>query len=41
MAELTGFEPATFGVTDWCYLQLHYSSILIAETGFEPATFEL
>ena len=42
MAELTGLEPATSGVTDRRELQLHHSSIfLVAEAGLEPATFGL
>jgi hypothetical protein len=42
MAELTGLEPATSGVTDRRELQLHHSSLnLVAGAGFEPTTFGL
>ena len=38
MAELTGLEPATSGVTDRRELQLHHSSMLVPAKGLEPST---
>jgi hypothetical protein len=45
MAEPTGLEPATSGVTVQRELQLHHGSALlvalVAGAGLEPATFGL
>jgi hypothetical protein len=38
MAELTGLEPATSGVTDRRELQLHHSSKMVPAKGLEPST---
>ena len=42
LAEPTGLEPATSGLTGRCANQLHYGSAqslyLVGETGFEPVT---
>ena len=41
MAERTGLEPATPGVTGRYSNQLNYRSILVGAEGIEPPTFAL
>ena len=41
MAERTGFEPATPGVTGRYSNQLNYRSAVVGVTGVEPVTYGL
>ncbi len=41
MAERTGFEPATPGVTGRYSNQLNYRSRVVGDEGIEPPTFAL
>ncbi len=41
LAERTGLEPATPGVTGRYSNQLNYRSILVGGTGIEPVTYAL